>query len=174
MVSQETLKNIQFLQDFSDDHLQHIASLAEIKEFPAGSVVFREGQPPSSAYLVVQGNITLEINVPARGAMQSQTVGSGELLGWTPVLGPGVMTATARVQTPSTLLVLNAAQIRSFWAYDPSFGFAFMQRIAQVLTSRLFATRLLLLDVYREQPPVAPEQGGNTMMAPSLLRGGCP
>ena len=159
MVTLETLKNIQFLQDFSDDHLQHIASLAEIKEFPAGSVVFREGQPPSSVYLVVQGNITLEFNEPARGAMQSQTVGSGELLGWTPVLGTGFMTATARVQTPSTLLVLNAAQIRSFWAYDLSFGFAFMQRIAQVLTSRLFATRLLLLDVYREQPPVVAEQG---------------
>ncbi len=158
MVSLETLKNIQFLQDFSDDHLQHIASLAEIKEFPAGSVVFRKGHPPSSVYLVVQGNITLEINVPARGTMQPQTVGSGELLGWTPVLGPGFMTATARVQTPSTLLVLNAAQIRAFWAYDLSFGFAFMQRIAQVLTSRLFATRLLLLDVYREQPPVAPQE----------------
>ena len=85
MVFLETLKNIQFLQDFSDDHLQNIASLAEIKEFPAGSVVFREGQPTSSVYLVVQGNITLEINVPARGAMQSQTVGSGELLDWTPV-----------------------------------------------------------------------------------------
>ena len=155
MVFLETLKNIEFLQDFSDDHLQHIASLAEIKEFPAGSVVFREGQPTSSVYLVVQGNITLEINVPARGAMQSQTVGSGELLSWTPVLGPGFMTVTVRVQTPSTLLVLNAAQIRAFWAYDLSFGFAFMQRIAQVLTSRLFATRLLLLDVYREQPPVA-------------------
>ena len=158
MVSLETLKNIQFLQDFSDDHLQHIASLAEIKEFPAGSVVFREGQPRSAVYLVVQGKITLEINVPTRGAMQSQTVGSGELLGWTPVLGPGFMTVTARVQTPSTLLVLNAAQIRAFWAYDLSFGFAFMQRIAQVLTSRLFATRLLLLDVYREQPPVAPQE----------------
>ena len=158
MVSLETLKNIQFLQDFSDDHLQHIASLAEIKEFPAGSVVFRKGQPPSSVYLVVQGNITLEINVPARGTMQSQTVGSGELLVWTPVLGPGFMTVTACVQTPSTLLVLNAAQIRAFWAYDLSFGFAFMRRIAQVLTSRLFATRLLLLDVYREQPPVARQE----------------
>ena len=161
MVTLETLKNIQFLQDFSDDHLQHIASLAEMKEFPAGSVVFRKGQPSSSVYLVAQGNIILETNVPARGAMQSQTVGSGELLGWTPVLGPGFMTATARAQTPSTLLILNAAQIRAFWAYDLSFGFAFMQRIAQVLTSRLFATRLLLLDVYREQPRLAPEQGWN-------------
>src|SRR5512135_3002503 len=107
MVPLETLKNIQFLQDFSDDHLQHLASLAEIKEFPAGGEVFREGQLSSSVYLVVQGNITLEIIVPTRGAMQFQTVGSGELLGWTPVLGPGPMTATAHVQTPSTLLVLN-------------------------------------------------------------------
>jgi CRP/FNR family transcriptional regulator, cyclic AMP receptor protein len=151
MVPLETLKNIQFLQDFSDDHLQHLASLAEIKEFPAGSVVFREGQPSSSVYLVVQGNIILEIIVPIRGAMEFQTVGSGELLGWTPVLGPGPMTATARVQTPSTLLVLNAAQMQAFCASDLSFGFAFMQRIAQVLASRLSATRLLLMDVYREE-----------------------
>lgn len=151
MVPLETLKHIQFLRDFSDDHLQHLASLAEIKEFPAGGEVFHEGQPSSSVYLVIQGNFTLEINVPTRGAMQFQTVGSGELLGWTPVLGPGPMTATAHVQTPSTLLVLNAAQLQAFCARDLSFGFAFMQRIAQVLSSRLSATRLLLMDVYREE-----------------------
>ena len=150
MVSQETLKNIQFLQDFSDDHLQHLASLAEIKEFPAGSVVFSEGGPSSSVYLVVRGDITLELNVPTRGPMQFQTVGSGDLLAWTAVLGVGPMTATARVQTPSTLLALDAAQIQAFCAQDLSFGFAFMQRIAQVLASRLSATRLVLMDLYHE------------------------
>jgi len=150
MVPLETLKNIQFLKDFSDDHLQHLASLAEIKEFPAGSVVFREGRPSSSVYLVVRGDITLEFNVPTRGAMEFQTVGSGDLLAWTAVLGLGSMTATARVQTPSTLLALDAAQIRAFCAHDLSFGFAFMQRIAQVLASRLSATRLVLMDLYHE------------------------
>ena len=54
--------------------------------------------------------------------MQFQTVSAGELLGWTAVLGPGPMTATALVQTPSTLLVLNAVQIRAWCAGDPSFG----------------------------------------------------
>ena len=150
MVPLETLKNIQFLKDFSDDHLQHLASLAEIKEFPAGSVVFREGRPSSSVYLVVRGDITLEFNVPTRGAMEFQTVGSGDLLAWTAVLGLGSMTATARVQTPSTLLALDAAQIRVFCDHDLSFGFAFMQRIAQVLASRLSATRLVLMDLYHE------------------------
>jgi CRP/FNR family cyclic AMP-dependent transcriptional regulator len=150
MVPLETLKNIQFLQDFSDDHLQHLASLAEIKEFPAGSVVFSEGGPCSSVYLVVRGDITLEFKVPTRGATEFQTVGSGDLLAWTAVLGLGSMTATARVQTPSTLLALDAAQIQAFCAHDLSFGFALMQRIAQVLASRLSATRLVLMDLYHE------------------------
>jgi CRP-like cAMP-binding protein len=150
MVPLETLKNIQFLRDFSDNHLQYLASLAEMKEFPAGSVIFREGQSSSSVYLVVRGEITLELNVPTRGPMQFQTVGSGDLLAWTPLLGLGPMTATASVQTPSTLLVLDAAQIQAFCAHDLSFGFAFMQRIAQVLASRLSAIRLLLMDLYHE------------------------
>ena len=100
MVPLETLKNIQFLKDFSDDHLQHLASLAEISEFPAGSVVFREGRPSSSVYLVVRGDITLELNVPTRGAMQFQTVRSGDLLAWTAALGLGSMTATASLRRP--------------------------------------------------------------------------
>ena len=150
MVPLETLKNIGFLQGFLDDHLQHLASLAESKEFPAGSVVFRDGQPSSSTYLVLRGDIALELNVPTRGPMQFQTVGPGELLGWSPVLGLGPMTSTASVQTPTTLLAFDAAQIRAFCAQDPSFGFAFMQRIAQVLASRLSATRLVLMDLYHE------------------------
>ena len=82
--------------------------------------------------------------------MQFKTVSAGELLGWTAVLGPGPMTATALVQTPSTLLVLNAAQMRAWSAGDPSFGSAFMQHLARALATRLSATRLLLMDLYRE------------------------
>ena len=135
MVPPETLKHIQFLQDFSDDYLQQLAEMAEIKEFPADGVVFREGQLSPSVYLVVQGNLALEFNVPSRGDMQFQTLGAGELLGWTAVLGPGPMTATARVQTPSTLLVLNAAQIQALCARDPSFGSAFMHHLARALAA---------------------------------------
>ena len=114
MVPPETLKHLQFLQDFSDDHLLQLAEMAQLKEFPADEVVFREGQLSASVYLVVQGNVALEFRVPTHGRMQFQTVSAGELLGWTAVLGPGPMTATALVQTPSTLLVLNAAQIRAW------------------------------------------------------------
>ena len=150
MVPLETLKRIQFVQDLSDDHLQRLAEMAEIKEFPADGVVFREGQQSSSVYLVVRGTLALQFNVPTRRMMPFQTAGAGELLGWTPVLGPGPLTATARVLTPSTLVVLDVAQLRSLCAGDPTFGSAFMHHLAWALATRLSATRLFLMDLYRE------------------------
>ena len=159
MVPPETLKRIEFVQDLSDAHLQQLAEMAEIQEFPAGAVVFREGQSCSSVYLVVRGDLALEFNVPTRGMMQFQTVGAGELLGWTPALGPGSLTSTARVQMPSTLVVLDAARLRALYASDPTFGSAFMHRLARALATRLSATRLLLMDLYREdQLPAPPER----------------
>ena len=50
----------------------------------------------------------------------------------------------------STLLVLNAAEIQALCARDPSFGSAFMHHLARALAARLSATRLLLMDLYRE------------------------
>ena len=72
MVPPETLKHLQFLQDFSDDHLLQLAEMAQLKEFPADEVVFREGQLSASVYLVVQGNVALEFRVPTHGACNSR------------------------------------------------------------------------------------------------------
>ena len=105
MVPPETLKHIQFLQDFSDDYLQQLAEMAEIKEFPADGVVFREGQQSSSVYLVVQGNLALEFNVPSRGDMQFQTLGAGELLGWTAHPFQGGLT-TAQVHNRKQVAII--------------------------------------------------------------------
>lgn len=149
MVPPETLKHLQFLQGLSDDHLRRLAAMAELREFAADEVVFREGRPSAAVYLVVRGHVALEFRVPTRGPMPFQTVGVGELLGWTAVLGPGPMTATAVAQTPSTLLVLDAAQIRAWCAGDPSFGSVFMHHLARALATRLSSTRIIMFKSLR-------------------------
>jgi CRP-like cAMP-binding protein len=98
--------------------------------------------------------------VPGRGPTQFQTIGSGELLGWTPLLGPGPMTATARALTPTQLVVINAAQVLALCTHDPKFGYELLRRTARALARRLAATRLQLLDVYRDLLPVVGDEGG--------------
>jgi CRP-like cAMP-binding protein len=159
MVLLDTLKSVRFLHDIANEHLRQIASVAELRDFPANAVVFREGQISLFLYLVVQGNVSLEINVPDRGRIRFETVGSGELLGWSPLLQAGPMTATARSLVPTQLIVLNAAQVKALCAHDTGFGYELVQRAAQALSQRLAATRLQLLDVYRDLLPVATDEG---------------
>jgi len=162
MVPLDVLKGLRFLQDIPDAYLQELAPLAELKDLPTHTVVFREGQTSASIYLVVEGSIAVEVCIPGRGCTPVVTVGAGELLGWSPILGSGVMTGTARVLTPARVVVMNAAQILALCEHNPRFGLEFMRRTARALAVRLNAARLQLLDVYRQELPFVPVEGGQS------------
>jgi CRP/FNR family transcriptional regulator, cyclic AMP receptor protein len=154
----EILRGLRFLHGVGDEVLSTIASVAELREVPAGTVVFREGQSEAHIYLVVTGGVALEIRLTGRDAKRIQTVGPGELLGWSPVLGQISMTATARVVEATKLIAVDATQLATLCEHNPKFGYEFMKRTALALATRLSATRLQLLDVYGHQLPAAAGQ----------------
>ena len=151
----EMLRGLRFLSGVGDEALKTIASVAELREVPADSVIFREGQSNSHIYLVVSGAVALEIRLTGREAKRIQTVGPGELLGWSPVLGQISMTATGRSVGPTRLIAVDGTQLATLCEHDPKFGYEFMKRTAMALATRLSATRLQLLDVYGQQLPAA-------------------
>jgi CRP-like cAMP-binding protein len=153
----DILRNIHFLHDFPDAYLEPLASVASLKEYAPGAAVFREGQKESRLYLVAKGAVSLEFCTPGMGCKRLQTVGTGELLGWSPVLGLSDMTATARVLEQTRLIVLDARQLVTLCEHNPRFGYEFMRRTALALSQRLSATRLQLLDVYHQELPVIAE-----------------
>jgi CRP-like cAMP-binding protein len=81
------------------------------------------------------------------------TVGAGDLLGISPVLGQTRMTATARTVAPTQALQLNVGQILTLCEHNPRFGYEFMRRAALAVAKRLNATRLQLIDVFGAQMP---------------------
>jgi CRP-like cAMP-binding protein len=154
----QILRDIHFLHDFPDDFLEPLASVASLKTCGPGAIVFREGQKEPSLYLIVKGSVSLEFCTPGVGCKRFQTIGTGELLGWSPILGLAEMTATARVLEPTTLLILDARQLVTLCEHNPRFGYEFMRRTALALSQRLSATRLQLMDIYRHDLPVIPEE----------------
>jgi CRP-like cAMP-binding protein len=153
----DMLRTVRFLEGASEQEQQKLASVAEFESYQPGVVVFREGERLSRIFMVVDGSVSLEVRMPGQGPRRIHTVGPGELLGWSPVLGPQPMTATARAVTPTKLVSLDAGQVLALCHHDPAFGFAFMHRVARALAQRLNATRLQLLDVYRYELPAAVE-----------------
>jgi CRP-like cAMP-binding protein len=141
MLLLEELENVGCWRNLSPVYFQRIAALAQLKEQAADTVLFREGQSSPCIYFVLQGKVVLEIKGADGGVIPVFEVGPGELLGWSPVLGPGPMTATARTLTRCRLAALDAAQVLDLCARDPEFGVEFFRCLAAALARRLSATR---------------------------------
>lgn len=150
------LRGVQFLHDIDDQYLRAIAPIAEVLELPADAVLFRRCESHPTIYLVLEGSVALEIWVPGQEADRLQTVGEGELLGWSPLLGLVVMTATARTLTPTRVVAINAPQLLLLCECNPRLGFEFMRRAAQALALRLNAMRMQLIDLSGREPSVVP------------------
>lgn len=79
------------------------------ESFKAGDLVFAEGDPPSSAFLIESGRI--EISTLQRGARRVLSeLGPGMLLGEMAVIDDSRRTATARAVTDCRLTRIDAAQ----------------------------------------------------------------
>jgi CRP/FNR family transcriptional regulator, cyclic AMP receptor protein len=144
MVPLEELEGVSLMQQFKPAYAKQIASLARLLEFQADETIFAEGEPQLLVYLVLKGDVALEIKVPDAEGIQVHRVGPGELLGWSPLLGRRAMTATARALTRCRLAALDATQVLAAGERDPKFGMAFFQCLAGALAERLHATRVQL------------------------------
>jgi CRP-like cAMP-binding protein len=154
------LRDASFLQELSDAHVEKLAELARLREFAPQAIIFREGDPPQSVYVVDAGRVGLEICAPGIGCRRILTAASGDLLGWSPVLEQSRLTATARALEPTRCFEFKAGQILAACEHDPEFGYAFMRRVALEMAKRLNATRMQLMDVFGGQlPAAAPDTG---------------
>ncbi len=151
VVLMEKLQRVIFLQPFIPAHLRQIAALAHLHEYEAQDVIFREGCKEKDIFLVLEGEVALEITVPDMGVIQIHKVGAGELLGWSAVLGCAPMKATARALTLCRLAALDVGQLMSLMEANPKFGMAFFRRMAEAMADRLHATRLQLSNIHRQE-----------------------
>jgi CRP-like cAMP-binding protein len=160
MVLLDELEDISLLQHFPADYRKQLAALAMPRAYEAGDCIFREGESKRTIYLVTEGSVALEIRVPDIGVVRVHRVGPGGLLGWSPVLGDGPMTATAFALTTCRLAALDAEQIRTLAEQDPRFGMEFFRAMSIALAERLRATRLQLPDP-RQRPMLGMNEGAD-------------
>lgn len=143
----EILHGHPLAQEFGPHHLDMLAESARDVHFDKGWIIFREGDECGTFYLVLSGKVALEIKGPNR-SFQIQTLGAGDELGWSSVLMSEGRHFQARALEPVWALAFDGTRLLQTCREDPSFGFALMHRLLGVVSERLQATRLQLMDVY--------------------------
>jgi CRP-like cAMP-binding protein len=144
----ETLSGIQFLHGASREGLERIASVAQIRDYGESEVVFREGEPADSVYLVVSGKLSLELSPSTIYRKYLVSVGPGEMLGWSSLVEHSRFAATAVVVAPARLVQIDGARLRTICDDDPHFGYDFLRRTMLALAKRLTVTWTQLSRLY--------------------------
>jgi CRP/FNR family transcriptional regulator, cyclic AMP receptor protein len=147
-ISRSALDQLAFTQGLEFDQQDRIAQIASAREWDAGVTVFREGDLDSSLYIVEKGRVALDIAVPGRGRMTILTVGPGDVFGWSSLFLQQAKTASARTVEPTRALLLAADLLRELCDVDPRLGYLLTRRILDVVSERLKAARMQLLDIY--------------------------
>lgn len=143
----EILHGLPFAEEFEPHHLEVLTALACEVRFDRDWIIFREGDECGTFYLVLSGRVALELRGPHRSFL-IQTLGPGDELGWSSVLMKDGRHFQARALEPVRALAFEGARLLEVSKEDPTFGYALMYRLLGVVSKRLQATRLQLLDMY--------------------------
>lgn len=145
---EDLLAESAFFKDLDPAYRTMLAGCGSNVVFKAGDYVFRAGEESHQFHLLRAGKVALEVNVPGRGPVIIQTVGEGEVLGWSWMVPPHRRQYDARAVDLTRALVFDGACIRMKCEEDPRLGYEFFKRFAVIMAQRLSAMRLQLLDLY--------------------------
>lgn len=139
-----------FFAGMEPRHIQLFAGCATNVRFDPDMYLLREGAAANQFYLIRHGRVAVEAFVPHRGPVVIQTLGEGDVVGWSWMFPPYRWAFDVKAIELVRATAFDAACIREKSETDPALGYSLMKRLAPMVVSRLQATRLQILDVYGE------------------------
>ena len=137
-----------FLKDLDPHHLHLITECASNARFSAGEYLLHEGDEATHFYLIRAGNVALEVAPPNRPPLVLQTVGEGEVVGWSWFFPPYRWHFDARAITQTRAIAIDAECLRHMCDDDPVLGYRLARQFASIQVERLQAAMLQLIDMY--------------------------
>ena len=120
-------------------------------QWTAGQLIFSEGDQANRFYLIQHGKVLLQIPGVNNIDVPIQSIGDGEVLGWSWLFPPFYWHFEARALEPTTALFLYGTRLREECEADHDLGYDLMKRVVQVVIQRLQATRHQLLEIHASQ-----------------------
>ncbi|MFF7754004.1 Crp/Fnr family transcriptional regulator [Streptomyces sp. NPDC007971] len=130
------------------EHRERLMCLAREVSFAAGTRLFEEGRRADRFWIVRTGTVALDLHVPGRRPAVIETLGRGELIGWSWHFPPCIWHLGAETTSPVRAWEFDAEAVRTMCADDPAFGRDIAVWVGRTVAQRLHASRVRLLDLY--------------------------
>jgi CRP-like cAMP-binding protein len=147
-LSNEDTLQVGFLHSLSPSSQKKLLSHAEILHYERDEVIFRQNDPSLYLCLVRTGSVAIEVHVPTRGFRRILTLGPGEVFSWSALIEPRHETATARAMESTEVFAIKGGLLIDRCLEDCPLGYEIYKALADVISTRLKATQLQMLDVF--------------------------
>lgn len=138
-----------FLKGMQPEHLRLLADNAKRMYYAPDELIFCEDEPANRFYLIESGRIALESPRREAAPVPIQTIGPGDVLGWSWIFPPHYWNFDARALETTTAIFFYGTRLREQCEKDHDLGYELMKRMGSVLVQRLQATRKQLLAASR-------------------------
>ena len=139
-----------FLKDLEKKHLDLIVGCASNVRFNPDEHLFHEGDEATKFFIIRGGSVALHLHLPPKGLVTIQTMGEGEVLGWSWLFPPYRWHFDAVATELTRAIALDATCLRKKCENDHDLGYELLKRFSNILEQRLQSMRLQLLDIYAE------------------------
>jgi CRP/FNR family transcriptional regulator, cyclic AMP receptor protein len=139
----EVLAKAGLFQGVAAEDAEALAAQFEYLDFPRGAVVFHEGEPGDSLYIVLAGKIKLGRRTADGRESLVAVMGPSDQFGELSTFDPGPRTATAVAVTDARLARMSKQALRGWIANRPQIA----EQLLRVLARRLRRTNNHLADL---------------------------
>jgi CRP-like cAMP-binding protein len=134
-------------EGLSEEQVEAIVDLCEEVTCQQGQMLFWEGDEAEWLYILLEGEISVYVNLTSRPQRMTVSVISEpqQMVGWSALVAPHYFTASALCEKECRLIAIDGKALMQTLEQDPATGFVVARRINEVISSRMRNTRLALL-----------------------------
>jgi len=139
-----------FLQGLPVEIKNKLLTFGKKISLPKGKVVFRDSEKAERFYLLLKGKVDLigveqDVRIDSELAKRVfQTLGAGEVVGWSWVIAPFRWRFDAVVQQDADLFAVDGLRLRRAMEQNHELGYEIYKRLVPIMNERLIASRLKL------------------------------
>lgn len=146
---EDLLQHHPFFQDLNPEYIHLIAGCGVNQVFQPGEILANEGSDADRFFIVREGTVAIQLHSPSKGGITAQTVGKGEVIGWSWLFPPYKWAFDIKALETTKIISLNGRCLREKCEADHHLGFALMKKFSYIMTRRLEAARMQFLDLYK-------------------------
>lgn len=148
-ISATELGGITLFAGLPESDLKQLASAADRRRLSDTEILFAQGEPAGTLYVVVDGGLILRATGNGRSVIV-QTLGPGDVVGWVAMREGATTLSTGRAVGRTTVIAIPVEPIIDLAAGASSESRLLVRRLIGLAAEHLEASRAQLLQVGRE------------------------